>query len=135
MAHLYLSNIRQRKLKNRYEHELNGAEIRFRMHKVFLESKQEEEVAIFTLIMHLVISIGSVQALRCLESVPRTELTPKILLSMARLCHQLGKMPSQSTRSLFNRRVDAPNTRIVNYFKLNTNLNHILFSAFSAERS
>ncbi|CAK5085130.1 unnamed protein product [Meloidogyne enterolobii] len=99
MALIYLGNIRQHKLKNRYENVLNTAQIRFLMHKILLQNKQEEE------------------ALHCLESIPRTELTPKVLLAMARLCHLLAKPPSQCTRSLFNKRTDAPNTRIVNYFK------------------
>uniref|UniRef100_A0A914M191 Uncharacterized protein n=1 Tax=Meloidogyne incognita TaxID=6306 RepID=A0A914M191_MELIC len=99
MALIYLGNIRQHKLKNRYENVLNTAQIRFLMHKIFLQNKQEEE------------------ALHCLESIPRTELTPKVLLAMARLCHLLAKPPSQCTRSLFNKRTDAPNARIVNYFK------------------
>uniref|UniRef100_A0A1I8B8E9 TPR_REGION domain-containing protein n=1 Tax=Meloidogyne hapla TaxID=6305 RepID=A0A1I8B8E9_MELHA len=99
MALVYLGNIRQHRLKNRYENVLNSAQIRFLMHKILMLNKEEEE------------------ALHCLESIPRTELTPKVLLAMARLCHQLAKPPSQCTRSLFNKRTDAPNTRIVNYFK------------------
>ncbi|KAF7636369.1 hypothetical protein Mgra_00004151 [Meloidogyne graminicola] len=99
MALVYLGNICQHKLKNRYESLLNIAQIRYQMHKIFLQNKQEEE------------------ALHCLESIPRTELTPKVLLAMARLCHQLAKPPSQCTRSLFNKRTDIPNSRIVNYFK------------------
>jgi len=99
MALIYLGNIRQHKLKNRYENVLNTAQMAFLMHKILLQNKQEEE------------------ALHCLESIPRTELTPKVLLAMARLCHLLAKPPSQCTRSLFNKRTDAPNARIVNYFK------------------
>lgn len=90
MALQYLNNIKHRKLNNDYEQTMNSAEIRFRMHKILLRNRQEQE------------------ALHCLESIARADYTPKVLFAMAQLCHQLAKN---------NRRMDAANTRTINYLK------------------
>lgn len=44
MALQYLNNIKHHKLRNDYEDTLNAAEIRYRMHKIYLQNRQEQEV-------------------------------------------------------------------------------------------
>ncbi|KAL3108440.1 hypothetical protein niasHT_015362 [Heterodera trifolii] len=93
--------IKQKRLKNRYESILNMAEIHFQMAKAFIQNRQEEE------------------ALRCLEEVPQTEITPKILFKMARLSHNLSIALLQSGRTQLSKRNnnDGPSQRTIKHIK------------------